>query len=208
MQEKQKSRIWELDFIRGSCILLMIMDHALYDLAYLFGQDWALAFFNWPLRTPGWWVVVFCFVAVSGISSTLSRSNLVRGLQLAAVAFALTLATGLMDMLAGQKDVFIVRFGILHMLAACMLIYALVKDKSITFKGILSMVAMVVGIYFVNFPLNVKDLIGPVPFLKVVGALVKSRGAFYSSDYFPLFPWLGFFIFGSIVGILIYGKKN
>ena len=207
MPEKQKKRIWELDFIRGFCILLMIMDHAFYDLAYLFGQKWALAFFNWPVRSIGWWIAVFCFVTISGISSTLSRSNSVRGLQLAAVALVLSLATGLMDRLAGQTDGFIVRFGILHMLAACMLIYAVMKNKSIGFRAAISFCAIAAGIYFVNYPLNVGALSESAPFLKVLGALVKSRGAFYSADYFPLLPWLGFFIFGSILGQILYGKK-
>ena len=36
-----KNRIWELDFIRGICVLLMIFDHALYDIADIFGKRWA-----------------------------------------------------------------------------------------------------------------------------------------------------------------------
>ena len=189
------------------------MDHTLYDLAYIFGQKWALAFFNWPLRTIGWWGAVFCFVAISGISSTLSRSNLVRGLQLAGVALVLTLATALMDKFSGQSDVFIVRFGILHMLASCMIIYSFLKDRSLSLRAILCIAAMAVGIYFVNFPLDFSAFSqaassGSIFLLKGLGALVKARGAFYSSDYFYLLPWLGFFIFGGILGQLFYSKKQ
>ncbi len=39
----RKDRIWELDFIRGLCVLLMIFDHTMYDLADIFGKEWYLA---------------------------------------------------------------------------------------------------------------------------------------------------------------------
>lgn len=198
--EKINKRIWELDFIRGFCILLMIVDHALYDLAYIFGIQWARAFFSWPVRSVAWWVAVFCFVAISGISSTLSRSNLKRGLQLAGVALALTLATALMDKIAGQSDVFIIRFGILHMLAVCMLVYPLLKNMSTALRTTLGLGLAAIGIYFVNSPLKAAGYLA--------GALVKSKGAFYSSDYFPLLPWLGFFIIGSVIGVTLYKNRK
>ena len=37
---ERKNRIWELDFIRGLCVLLMIFDHTMYDIADIFGGAW------------------------------------------------------------------------------------------------------------------------------------------------------------------------
>ena len=37
---KNKNRIWELDFVRGLCVLLMIFDHTMYDIADIFGYEW------------------------------------------------------------------------------------------------------------------------------------------------------------------------
>lgn len=37
---EKKNRIWELDFIRGLCVLLMIFDHTMYDIADIFGGAW------------------------------------------------------------------------------------------------------------------------------------------------------------------------
>jgi uncharacterized membrane protein len=31
---------------------------------------------------------------------------------------------------------------------------------------------------------------------------------FYTSDYFPLFPNLGFFLLGAVLGRTVYGKKE
>ena len=35
-----RERIWELDFIRGLCVFLMIFDHMMFDLAYVFNDAW------------------------------------------------------------------------------------------------------------------------------------------------------------------------
>lgn len=35
-----RQRIWELDFIRGLCVALMILDHLFYDLGFVFPQQW------------------------------------------------------------------------------------------------------------------------------------------------------------------------
>lgn len=37
---KNKNRIWELDFIRGLCVLLMIFDHFMFDVGHIFGEEW------------------------------------------------------------------------------------------------------------------------------------------------------------------------
>lgn len=46
---KRKKRIWELDFLRGFCVILMICDHFLLDLFSTFGPDWFGTSFNLPL---------------------------------------------------------------------------------------------------------------------------------------------------------------
>ena len=40
---KGKNRIWELDFIRGICVLLMIWDHFMFNISEIFGEAWATA---------------------------------------------------------------------------------------------------------------------------------------------------------------------
>jgi uncharacterized membrane protein len=137
-------RIWELDFIRGFCILLMILDHMLYDLAYIFRYQWFLGkessgflyeltrfakdiYYPWALRDPGWWVAVFCFVFICGLSCSFSKSNFKRGLKLLAVAMILTVATGFMDRYYGVENQFVIRFGVLHMMAVSILLYNLMR---------------------------------------------------------------------------------
>ena len=78
-------RIWEIDFLRGFCIFLMIIDHIAIMLATQFGPVWygtgmmsssdfgakLCTFFLWycrdsSLRAVGHPIVVFIFFAISG----------------------------------------------------------------------------------------------------------------------------------------------
>ena len=38
-QERIRSRIWELDFLRGLSVILMIWDHLMFDIGFVFGEN-------------------------------------------------------------------------------------------------------------------------------------------------------------------------
>jgi uncharacterized membrane protein len=100
-------RIWELDFIRGVCILLMVIDHLFYNFAAVFDTAWratdneflislvkfAENYWVAPFRVNGRLVVVALIFGISGASNTFSSSNLKRGLQLMTIAMVFTLVT-------------------------------------------------------------------------------------------------------------------
>ena len=213
----KKSRIWELDFIRGFCILLMIMDHTLYDLAYIFKDVWfkddtggfwywlsdfaKTFYFPWILRDFVWGLVVFLFIFICGISCSFSRSNFKRGLRLSFVALGLTAFTWVMDWFAGQENQFTIRFGILHMLAASILLYCFLRRLGLVTMLIVGLLTIATGIYFSYFPL--------VTSMDNIGVLIHTTSAFYSADYFPLLPWFGYFLIGAAIGPQLYeGRKS
>lgn len=115
-----RQRIWELDFIRGLCVALMILDHLFYDLGFVFPQQWFADggsgiiydicyfarnfYWDWPVRHIIRVMVLAGFIGSCGISCSLSRSNLKRGLKLLAVALALSGATALMDLIMDQQS--------------------------------------------------------------------------------------------------------
>lgn len=211
------SRIWELDFIRGFCIILMIFDHTLYDLAYVFRYQWfggkeasgliygltklvADGYFQWLVRDVIWWGAVFCFIFICGISCSFSHSNLKRGLRLAAVALVLSMATYGMDIYFREENVYTIQFGILHMLAASILLYYLLKRSGTIFMLSLGIAAVAAGIYFLNYPLDSTSHLSAV--------LVYSKADFHSADYFPLLPWFGFFISGAALSPVLYPRRR
>ncbi len=115
-----RTRIWEIDFLRGVSIILMVGYHLLYDLGRWSASKSFLGF-STDLSTRAWTIAQYffagLFVVLSGISSTLSRGNVRRALKLAAVALLVTAATFVFDRPSA------ILFGILHCLAVSILIY-------------------------------------------------------------------------------------
>lgn len=190
---QKKNRIWEIDFLRGIAFICMVYDHAVYDLNYMFG-----------VRTNFFWgyddiigdFSAITFMILCGISANFSKSNLKRGLIVFASALLLTAGTALADGLL--KTRLIIVFGILHFLGLAMIISHFVKRLPIWVTAILAVTAWFIGQFFLTVRLdtNIFCMFG-----------LYSRN-FYSSDYYPLFPYLAFVFLGIIIGKLIYKEKK
>lgn len=233
-KKTRRPRAWELDFLRGLSILLVAIDHIMFDIAYVFNYAWAesgkegliravdtaQSYWEWDVRLFFWPLFVFIFFFVSGICTTFSRSNLKRGLKLAAVALLLTLVTYLLETQGGMTGMTIL-FGVLHCLACCILIYAGVsalirlaaKDKERWVRvGVFAAIgAGILIYYYTTFPSIVA--IGPdtsiVSESWFTSILVYTRSFWYkTADYFPLVPFLGYFSLGVAVGALVYPQKK
>ena len=89
----RKGRIHLMDEIRGLCVLLMIFYHAFYTMSMLF--HWELGTKLLVFFSPAEPFFAGLFILISGISSQLSHSNLIRGLKLLGVALALVIALAL-----------------------------------------------------------------------------------------------------------------
>ena len=75
-QPSKSNRIWELDALRGICILFVVFFHFLYDLQALTGfriSDYPAIF--WIMQYGG-----ILFVLLSGLCATLGRRSFRRGL--------------------------------------------------------------------------------------------------------------------------------
>jgi len=138
-KKTQKYRLWELDFLRGICVLLMIVDHFFFHAGHsmftiegifslphgsLFPQLQTLAalYLRWSFRQMFRHIVVFSFCFICGVSCTLSKSNLKRGIKAAFAAGIITLATFLVEFFTPAEG-FVIWFGVIHMYAASILIY-------------------------------------------------------------------------------------
>ena len=66
-----------MDEIRGFAVLCMIFYHGFYSLAYLFQLDWGMALLRFFMPAEPFFAGAF--ILISGISSNLSHSNLLRG---------------------------------------------------------------------------------------------------------------------------------
>jgi uncharacterized membrane protein len=193
-------RIWEIDFLRGLSIILMVGYHLLFDLGEFMGIKRFLGF-STDLTTFAWLAAQYffagLFIILSGISSTLSRSNMRRGLRLLAVALAVTGVTFAFD---PSSTVY---FGILHFLAASIFIYGA------AFKNAGPVVCAAAGALVLGIgaalPVLTKGMAIRFDWLLALG--IHSPD-FSSFDYFPLFPWFGIFLAGAALGKSVYASKR
>ena len=75
MAELQKRRIWELDALRGFCILCMIVVHLFFDLSYFMGFQANFPALCVYIQEYGGTI----FVLISGICVTLGSHSVKRG---------------------------------------------------------------------------------------------------------------------------------
>lgn len=191
-----KKRIWELDALRGLCVLGMVIVHLIYDITDLYG----LVNWNLPesfLFLQQWGGVLF--LLISGISVTLGRKHIKRGLLVFACGLVCTAVTYGMYYFGFSGKGIIIYFGVLHCLGICMLLWGL-------FRRLPTWALAVIGIALTGLGLWM-DTLPPVsyPWLMPIG--LPYHG-FASSDYFPMLPYLGFFLLGAVLGKTVYRNKE
>jgi len=201
MEKKNPAnRIWEIDFLRGLAIVLMVGYHLLYDLGDFVGIKKFLGF-STDLYSPAWLIAqnffAGLFVVLSGISSTFIRNNFRRFVKLAVVALLITAVTYLFDPASA------ILFGIIHCLAVSVLIYAL------AFQRTRPTITVVWGAVFLSgtlfMPALRKLLVVKTNWLIPLGLFSPS---FASLDYFPLIPWFGIFLIGTALGKWLYAQPK
>lgn len=185
----QKGRIWEIDLLRVIAILLMVAFHTVYDLNQYLGMDidYLSGFWYWEGK-----IAALTFIFVSGISGGFSRGIVKRGVLVLGLGLGISLFTYFL-----LGDMYI-RFGILHLLGSCMLLYPLLGKLN---HGILAVLAAAIG--FGTKYINSASI--GSGWLLPLG--IKYPG-FSSADYYPLFPYLAVFILGIVAFKIYYHKKK
>lgn len=193
-------RIWEIDFLRGVSIILMVGYHALFDLSELAGVR-SLLGLPIDLAGSGWIVAqnffAALFVILSGISSTLSHCNAKRALKILAVAAVVTAATYVFEPTSA------IFFGILHCLAVSILMYALAFEKA----GPIACAAAGALVIALTAARPAVLAGAAIRFDWLLPFGIHSPG-FASYDYFPLLPWFGVFLGGAALGKSVYARRR
>ena len=200
-----QERFWEVDFLRGVAIILMITYHFIFDLIY-FGVYSLNIFSGFLWYFPR--LIAGIFIFLVGISLYLSYTRteilgtyarerdfffkyLKRGLWIFSLVLVITLVTWIF--IRGE---FII-FGILHFIGlAIILQYPFLKyNKKYRYLNLaVGVIFIIVGTYLSMFTFNFTFCCGLDSFHKI----------FLTLDYFPLLPWFGVVSMGIFFASILY----
>lgn len=185
----KNQRILELDLLRASAILLMVVFHFIYDLNQFGGV-------NINFETGFWYYVgkisALTFIFVSGISSGLSRNSVKRGIKVLGFGLIITIVTFLFD-----RNEYI-RFGILHFLGVSMLLFPFFNKLKKWQLFLFAALALIIGKIAVNITVNTFLLL-PLGFM---------YNNYVSMDYYPLFPYISVFVLGILAYKIYYYRRK
>lgn len=200
-----QERFWEVDFLRGVAIILMIAYHFIFDLSF-FGV--------YPLNTQSgflWFfprIIAAIFIFLVGVSLYLSYTRaeilgtftsdrdflfkyLKRGLWIFSLGLVITLVTWIFI-----RSEFII-FGILHFIGLTIILaYPFLKNnESHRYMNLAAgLIFIAAGIYLSTFTFNFDWLLW-------LGFIPQNL---VTVDYFPLLPWLGVVLLGIFSGGVLY----
>ena len=196
--KRGKDRFWEIDFLRGFAIILMIFFHIIYDLNFF-------SITNFRIYSG---IILYIarlsasiFVVLAGISLSISYSKsknwlktndiilkfIKRGLKILFLGVIISVITWFYI-----PRGFVV-FGILHFIGTS-IILSLIFIRYRVINIIFGLFFIIVGFYLksLTFDFNILIPLGFIP------------NNFWTIDYFPLFPWFGIFLIGISIGNIIY----
>jgi uncharacterized membrane protein len=177
-------RIWQIDALRGTAVVLMAAYHLFFDLNYLgiLSLDVSSIFFVLFQR-----IIAVLFLGVVGISLAIGKKtfpeNAKRAAFLAAVAAGITIATAVYP---GYGAIY---FGIIHFIAIAVFFGYFFREF-----GELNLLFSfaILAIWFVG-----KNTVSGSAFLIPFGF---PPADFYTLDYFPLLPWFAVVLLGIWLG--------
>ena len=200
-----------IDGIRGFALINMILFHAIWDLVYLYGFDWA-----WYLGLPGTlWQQAICwtFILVSGFCVPFSSHPVQRGVEISLAGLAVTFVT-----LVVMPQALII-FGVLTCIGASMIVIGLLQPYLKKARKAPLLAALLCFVLFMLCrPLAQGYLgLGSWQWVTLSPSLYDNLFTafwglppqhFFSADYFPFFPWFFLFVTGYFLCCWLASKEK
>jgi len=195
-----KERVKYIDFFRFLAIINMVIYHAYYDLRFIFLID------NSVFESKFWYIlqqyVCISFIFLSGLSCNYSEKLLKKAQKLLIISILITVVTVLLS-----KELAIY-FGIIHFLTVLTLLLHFIKKINLSNKNNATLFFIFMGLFIlfkskllftIPFYRKFYIIMTKLPFSFVIGF---PKNSFYSSDYFPILPWIflglaGYYFFGT-----------
>lgn len=205
--KKENKRICMLDELRGVAIIAMVIYHTLVSMVFIYNLEFSYEIFFKAQRLQP--LIPITFITLCGISCSLSKNNLKRGVRIFAIALIATLVTFLF------MPQMVIVFGILHFLGIALIIYSLLKSYTDKIKNNIGVVVSLL-LYIITYSIpygyiGFKSLIYfdlPSQLYSVYPLFIIGLPTpdFYSGDYFPIVPHLFLFFTGIFIGKILKEK--
>ena len=204
-KQASSRRIHFIDEVRGFDLILMVFFHAFYTMGWLL--DWPIGKTLYFFFSPAQPFFAGLFIFICGICCWFSHNNWLRAGVLALIAVGMSLF--LYFFMPDQM----IWFGILHLLAACIFLFALLRRllaRVPPWLGLILSATLTVLTYHVpryyggTFGVEGIWQVAVPDFPPVINEILYPLGLGYvkgAADYFPLMPWFFVFLAGCFVGI-------
>ncbi|ADB58854.1 heparan-alpha-glucosaminide N-acetyltransferase [Archaeoglobus profundus] len=185
-------RYWEIDFLRGVGIILMLISNFVTDLQIFLNYPYSPFWHAFAMLTAS--IFVFASGASFYVSYTQKRSLkriLKRFIRLMSLGLLITAVTAI---LFKEGTIY---FGILHFLALAWIL-------AIPFYHLKSLSVVLAAVFIILYPLVDSVHAQTLAFLP----LGITPPSFYTFDYFPIFPWFGILLLGFKFGEAVMKSRG
>lgn len=197
VKKKRRHRLGLLDSVRGLTLISMILYHAAWDAVYLLGADWS--WYNGEMAYIWQQSICWTFILLSGFCIPFSRKPLTRGLIVFACGALVTLVTCFV--VPDQRVI----FGVLTLIGSCMILLGILDGylrhlggtEIMAVSGLLFIITRCINEGFLGiWRLNLIQLPAGIYANLVTAYLGFPFKGFWSTDYFPILPWIFLYLFG------------
>ncbi|MCQ2408944.1 MAG: DUF1624 domain-containing protein [Clostridia bacterium] len=230
---KDSKRIWELDALRGICILLVVLDHIARITYYYFGKVWygpqligdsigaQICRFLRDAQTSAVReslriVVLFIFFSICGICSHFRRSNFKRAAELGLLAAIISIGSYTLDNTFHVQNSYI-EFGTIHFLSFCIFFYCILDfltKKTPILKSLtatLLMVGIIITYFTYKAPASTPEwayFIFPYRHYDGTNSIFYYINDLSPGDLMNLIPWSAFFLIGVAIKPVLYPENR
>lgn len=186
-----------LDCVRGLVLISMIAYHTVWDMVYIFGEDWG--WYQSDLADL-WQQSICCsFILLSGFCWSFGKVKWKRGLTVFLAGAVISVVT----LLVMPKNRIV--FGILTLLGTCMLFMIPLERVLKKIKPLSGIISSLLIFLFLKNINNGYLGFGDWEVVKLPRSLYSNivttflgftEDSFFSTDYFSVLPWLALFISG------------
>ncbi len=202
----QSKRIYWIDNARAVAMISMVVYHTMWDLVFLYGVNapWfhSDAAFYWQQS------ICWTFIFLAGFCTCFTRNHLKQGLIVSFWGLVVTLVTLLVTPESR------ILFGVLTLIGSCRLFMVSLQPLLRKISPLAGFICSAIG-FALTYTIGDRYLgilglkIAELPRTLYSNLFTTYLGfphvGFYSSDYFPIFPWVFLFLCG-VFGSMLWAK--